>query len=332
MNRDLPELHFITRSDGTFTDYRPAVDRTGDQVVFERSAVPNPNHETFLNVISVSGSSDPRRLIADDLGFRSQTRPDWSWEAPDFRLIFNAAHCDTNLKTVWLANGNGTGLVETGLDALIYPQWLPGGAGFVAMNRRDLPAHITPRSSAIDLSTRAMIQNVNGRDAEGNPFYAGMPAVRPNGAADTPLIAFAGQPTTGWLGPAGYREDKNYIFLNGMNPEGSFTSVPMEPGARLSRFDPAHQGRAPAWSPDGATIAFESNRDVADGKSYAIHLCDLRTGAVIRVTEPRVDAQHAKFFPCGTKLILCALSGPQADFPTRGIAWVDLRALLNRDA
>ncbi|NKC52051.1 hypothetical protein HED63_24445 [Ochrobactrum cytisi] len=37
--------------------------------------------------------------------------------------------------------------------------------------------------------------------------------------------------------------------------------------ATIDQFDPLHQGRAPACSPDGRTIAFETNRS---GNGYAI--------------------------------------------------------------
>jgi dipeptidyl aminopeptidase/acylaminoacyl peptidase len=95
----------------------------------------------------------------------------------------------------------------------------------------------------------------------------------------------------------------------------------MEHGASLTTYDPAHQGRAPACSPDGRTIAFESNRS---GKGYAIYLDDLATGAIVQATDPSLGGQHAKFFPCGTRLI----HHPGGSPATMGIAWVDISALL----
>ena len=78
----------------------------------------------------------------------------------------------------------------------------------------------------------------------------------------------------------------------------------MEPNAPIGAFDPNFEGRAPDWSPDGNRIAFESNRS---GQGYAIYLCNLTTSrpTVTQVTDPALNAQHARFFPDCTKLIMC---------------------------
>ena len=99
-----------------------------------------------------------------------------------------------------------------------------------------------------------------------------------------------------------------------------FRSVPIETDASLTTYDPSYQGRAPAWAPNGQTIAFESNRS----GGYAIYLCDLSSGTITQVTDPTLGGQHAKFFSCGTKLILCN-HNPAG---TMGIAWVDISGLL----
>ena len=73
-------------------------------------------------------------------------------------------------------------------------------------------------------------------------------------------------------------------------------------------------------------IAFESTRT---NNQYAIYLCDPDSGSVSGpLTEPSIQAQHAKFFPDGKKLILCALTDPENNSAARGIAWMDISSLL----
>jgi Tol biopolymer transport system component len=98
----------------------------------------------------------------------------------------------------------------------------------------------------------------------------------------------------------------------------------MEPDAPIGAFNPAYQGRAPDWSPDGTTIAFESNRS---GMGYAIYLYNLQARTVTQVTDPTLNAQHARFFYDGSKLILGIRMTCSA--PALGIAWVDISSLLS---
>jgi hypothetical protein len=169
-------------------------------------------------------------------------------------------------------------------------------------------------------------RNVDGSDPTPPQLFGGMPSVRR--PEDLPQIAFAGQPNiAGWggssaLNPA-YSQSDNYIFLNARTSAG-FASAPMESGAPLTVFSSAYQGRAPAWSPDGQTIAFESNRPFGGqtngGANYAIYLFDLQSGAITQVTTPALRGQHAKFFPCGTNLIFC-INHSGGTPKTMGIAW-----------
>jgi hypothetical protein len=128
-----------------------------------------------------------------------------------------------------------------------------------------------------------------------------------------------------------YNQDTNYIFLNTQTSAG-YASAPMESGAPLTVYCRDYQARAPAWSPDGTTIAFESNRPFSGqtngGDNYAIYLYNLQTGAISQVTNPSLGGQHAKFFRCGAKLILC-INHTDATPSTMGIAWVDISGLLN---
>ena len=235
--------------------------------------------------------------------------------------------------SVWRVGPDGAGpqpIANT--TAFSYPTWSLDG-GLLVSESSAAAAAPQPRNSVFDIAAGAVKDlDIDGSDPISTPLFGGMPTVGPN---NLPQIAFAGQPRlASWAGldianPV-YNQDLNYIFLNSA-VNGGFASAPMESGAPLTNFSPNYQGRAPAWSPDGATIAFESNRPFAGqtngGDSYAIYLCNLQSGTITQVTDPALGAQHAKFFPCGTKLILC-IHHPDQTPATMGIVWVDISGLL----
>jgi hypothetical protein len=92
----------------------------------------------------------------------------------------------------------------------------------------------------------------------------------------------------------------------------------MESAASITDYDPRHQGRALAWSPDGAPPSPSNPIDRRQVVTQST-LCDLDSGAITQVTDPTLGGEHAKFFPCGTKLILC-IPYHSAPPPTMGIA------------
>lgn len=181
-----------------------------------------------------------------------------------------------------------------------------------------------PRTSLISPNGAVAQANLNGNDVNGRPMYGGFASPRPGNPA---LIAYAGQPhASGWSGasPAGYDQDRNYVFLNAMSA-ATFTSAPLEPDASITQFDKTHQGRAPSWSPDGHHLAFEFNR--VDGRHYAIFLVNVSVGSKpVQVTDVTYDAQHAKFFPDGKSLIVTAFQSP--GLGPRGIAQVEISGYL----
>jgi Tol biopolymer transport system component len=52
--------------------------------------------------------------------------------------------------------------------------------------------------------------------------------------------------------------------------------------------DPATSDTAPAWSPDGARVAFARGGDQDDGLPFHIHTVTLATGKTAQVTGGRV--------------------------------------------
>jgi hypothetical protein len=317
MSVSFPEIHLLTDG-GENNDYRPAIGPTGEVVVFERTAK-TPGSRTVLYEITDFADPNPHPFLSDPPLPAWQTRPDWCWHTG--MITFNGAPAAHGPLDIWVTRGISAALLRD-TSGFAYPTWNSDGSRLVAMNG-SMSASPRPCSSILKTGGAVETTNINGTDKDGTTLYGGMPAAKPGA---WPLIAFAGQPMIDNWGGSGtnkYDQDFNYIFLNDDN-NSQFSSRPMEPGAslKLKEYDSNYQGRAPAWSPDTRTIAFESNR--SDSK-YAIYLCDVASGTITQVTDTALGAQHAKFFPCGTKLIF-SLHHQDA----WAIAWVDISSLLQR--
>jgi hypothetical protein len=317
-----PRLNVITH-DPMESDYRPAVDATGRHVLFERT--PRGGGITTLFITSIDAPHGPEPFIHDLGGVHistgpSQTRPDWCWATGHVAL--NVAASDRSPFHVMIAEPSGIPLGNVpGSLRWIYPTWSSDGTQLVVMNGTGA-GH--PRTSLVSPNGTVAQANLNGNDANGGPMYGGFASPRPGNPS---LIAYAGQPNApSWSGasPAGYDQDRNYVFLNATSA-ATFTSAPLEPDASITQFDKSHQGRAPSWSPAGNHLAFESNR--VDGRHYAIFLVNVSAGSKpVQVTDVTYDAQHAKFFPDGKSLIITAFQTP--GHGPRGIAELDISGYL----
>ncbi|HUA16005.1 MAG TPA: hypothetical protein VMG31_11965 [Verrucomicrobiae bacterium] len=317
------ELHFVT-ADPNFSDYRPAIDASAQHVVFERT--PAGGGRTKLYILSLaSGVAELFVKPALDRSLMTgpvQTRPDWSWVTGQVVLDVAASN-DSGPRAVLIVHPDGSPVANVpNSRGYVYPTWSPDGTQLIVYNGT-VNANPQPCTSLIGLDGTVVTLNLNGTDASGALIFGGFASPTPG---NVNLIAYAGQPDVYGWGPdvtGGYNQDYNYVFVNAEN-NGVFTSAPLESDASIKIYDPSHQGRAPVWSPDGNYVAFESDR--AGG--YAIFLANVTAGtAPVQITDASYGAQHPKFYPDQTKLILTAYQLPSGSGP-RGIAWVDISSYL----
>ena len=339
-----PPMTFVT-CDPSFFDYRPAVDPTGTMVVFERAPFPNPgnsaNTSLYLTMLGGTGcqSAVPFIVAPSTLPAEwpaSQTRPDWS--TANGQVTFSGAPSNMGTIQVYVVSGTGTLLtLVPKTHAHIYPIWASNGSQLVVYNDSTSAAPVKPVTGLIDVITGVpAVKNLNGNDAAGVALFGGFAAPQP---LNPTRIAFAGQPALASWGlsttpPSGatpaYNQDNNYVFLNTAS-NGVYTSAPLEPAANTATYNPAYQGRAPYWSPNGQYIVFESSR--AGG--YALFLANVASAAQgvapVQLTDTTYWAQHAKFLPGGTKIVFTALqtSNPTSGAGARGIATIDISAFVS---
>jgi Tol biopolymer transport system component len=221
-----------------------------------------------------------------------------------------------NNSGIYLSTDPTTPIANT--NNMTYPTWYPDGATLaVYNNRKHTPPLPIPRTSKMDLSG-----NVLDPILATDNIWAGFPSVN---QTNSNLIAFAGQVVKKG---ATYNQNKNYIWLT--DTSTTPPTVKTLEGAPTDKFDPNYQGRAPWYSPDGNWIAFESNRHNASGLySIFIQVADGSKPAV-RVTDPGWNANHAKWYPNGTELVVTVLqtkgAKPASD---RGIAKLDVSAFVS---
>ncbi len=350
---EFPTPVFITRNSG-FSDYRPSPDKTGQNILFERTVHPNPTDaNTQLFIVKGVGSASP--TVAPFLTVPaslpptwpySQTRPDWSWVTNE--VAFSGAPTNQGMNQVHIVAGDGvTPRLVADTNAHIYPIWTSDGKQLIVYDDNNNvlqpgPPRIGPPvTRLIDPNGTVVQANLNGLDVAGVQVFGGFAAPKPG----NPLqIAFAGQPAlTYWgqtppnplpnpLPPPVYNQDNNYVFLNAYRG-GVFSSQPLESAAPVITYNPAYQGRAPYWSPDGNYVVFESSR--AGG--YALFLANVAKGTPpVQLTDSTYWAQHAKFLPYGTSvvpsgkgIVYTALQTPSAaGTGPRGIAVLDIGSYL----
>jgi WD40-like Beta Propeller Repeat len=285
------------------SDYRPALNATAATVIFERTI----NHITKLYFLDLTNPSATPTLAFPTL--KESFRADWSWRTGV------VAFMNPN-SGIYLSTDPIIPIPNT--TKMTYPTWYPDGATLAVYNNQTHhPASPIPRTSKMDL-TGTVLDQVLANDK----VWAGFPSVNQTNAN---LIAFAGQVIkTGTT----YNQNMNYIWLTDTSTPTP-TVKTLASGAPLNKFDPNFQGRAPTYSPDGKWIAFESNRFNSTGR-YSIFM-QIADGSqvAVRVTDPGWDAQHAKWYPNGTELVVTLLQTKGAALGSdRGIAKLDVSAFV----
>jgi hypothetical protein len=284
------------------SDYRPVLNSTATTVIFERTI----KNITKLYSLDLTNPSATPTLAFPKLKEQS-LRADWSWQTG--MVVFM-----NTTDGIYLSTNRGEYSLIANTKKMSYPTWYPDGAHLaVYNNRKHRPALPIPRTSQIDL-TGTVLNPIMANDT----VWAGFPSVN---QTNPNLIAFAGQvvkPGTT------YNQNTNYIWLtdNSTNPQ---TVRTLDPGIPTKPFDPKYQGRASWYSPDGNWIAFESNRSNSNNQ-YSIYIqkADGSTPAV-QVTDPGWNANHAKWYPNGTALVVTVLQTKGAALNSdRGIASLDV--------
>jgi Tol biopolymer transport system component len=282
-----PEVRFLT-SDAGAIDYWPCFSPDGNAVLFSRTT---DNRKTWDLFVVPTASGEPHRLSGSRLPL-SATRANWSTH---LNMIAFTGTSPDGKNTVWVINADGTQphqLAFAGLsDQVYYPSWYPDGSSLAVMDAGN---------EVIKRIDRVRLTAVPVTDHE--QVLTGMPSVSPDGKS----IAFAGQANKGQT----YDQNNNSIWVVG----DSGIARPVEAIPR--------QGRTPSWSPDGQSLAFESNRDSSSSQLYAVFIINRDGTGLRQVTPYELNANHPVFSPDGKRVVFSARHTKESD--ATGIAIVDV--------
>ncbi|MEI5100769.1 amidohydrolase family protein [Streptomyces sp. PmtG] len=161
-------------------------------------------------------------------------------------------------------------------------------------------ATLSPTGEKLIAEVQGVLWAAPGDGGKAVPLTpADLEPTRPVYAPDGALVAFCA-----------YRDGGFHLWT--MRPDGT--------GLRR-RTDGPWDDRGPAWSPDGTRLAFASERggDPVKGSPYRIHVLDVRTGALDRVTGlpgqegPLQDGPWEDFDPAwspdGTRILFVRAKG-----------------------
>ena len=120
MTATLPQLNFLTNSSSD-TDYRPAVNSTGNVVVFERTPVGGGGALTTLYKITDFKTPNPEPFLSGPNAPAEQTRADWCWKTD--QVAFNGASSKDAAPTVWQVGNDGVIQEVPNTEYYSYPTW-----------------------------------------------------------------------------------------------------------------------------------------------------------------------------------------------------------------
>ncbi|MEW9573637.1 TolB family protein [Rhodanobacter sp. Si-c] len=251
--------------DPTGVDYGPHFSPDGRFLIFDRTALIGGRRWTTYIVPFEGGT--PKPLSADAVPVQ-QTRTRWS---PRGDLIAFTGIGPGGVAATWLMDRDGSHIRRAPSPksgSAFYPSWYPDGRHILETVYDDN----TLRS--VDLRTGAVVA-IDTTPA----LMVGMASVSPDGK----WIAAAAQPREG----RPYDQRANRIWLIG----GDGHAHPL-------LADP-HQGRAPAWSPDGTRIVFESSQGSPRPAFYAIFMANVDGSGLRQLTPFDRNTQHPVFSPDG---------------------------------
>jgi Tol biopolymer transport system component len=267
----------LTPSGGTF-DVWPCFSPDGKTILFSRSSDRGQTWHLF-KVAAAGGEAAPFA----DLPV-SATRCNWSAQG---MIAFSGIAGRTGGTWVMKEDGSSAHAVAaTGLsDQVVYPSWYPDGKSLAAIDAESMTVKRFDVSggTATALTDRAQV-------------LTGMPSVSPDGKT----VAFAGQKNAGQR----YDQEENAVWLAENGAAHPLEAVPL-------------QGRAPAWSPDGKRIAFESDRG-NDRGHYAVFIINRDGSGLVQLTDFALDATHPVFSRDGRHMVFSHGGG------ISGIAVIDL--------
>lgn len=200
--------------------------------------------------------ASPRRITSDGASFR---RPAWS---PDGRRIVIESAGEGG--ALYLVDAKGR--VETRLGQGTEAAWSPDGAR-LAFTR-------------VGADGRREVWLCDVAQPEGARRFAGgdggsweHPAWSPDGAR----IACASD----WGNPAGVR---HLWMLDAVQGDRSRVTA-----------DPSRSDGHPGWAPDGRALAFDASDRADDAREIDVHVLDLQTGRVERLTDGTVATRRPVF-------------------------------------
>lgn len=287
----MPQPVRLLTSDERYDDGYPAVSPHGMKIVFARGPAGQSGKYRLWVMATDGGEAHP--LSPENFPL-SCTRTAWS---PNGTTVAFRAGRDENAGGIWLISSDGSNLRrltdEEKFDDM-YPAWSPDGKWLV-FSRGPITQEYTNDLWQVTLDGWQR-QLTRGKDK-----WDVTNSVAPDGRR----IAFAS--SRGNSDP----HDLNVWIMT------------IQGGKAAPRPFTFGGGEGPAWSPDGAWIAFTSNR----GGGHAVYLKRVNGGPVIRITEAD---NHWKGHPAwshdGNWIVYELESKPRSTH----LALVDVRTVVKR--